>query len=151
MWTDEKVKLLKKLWSEGYSASQIAAEIGGVTRNAVIGKTHRLGLSGRQKPTSTKRLFPNRKKPKKPTGVQKKRPRKTLQEPREPKTWEEMYAPLATVKAQDGTLMEDLGAYNCSEILGETETRQPVCCGAHVPGVSGTFGWVKLCEKHRQA
>ena len=48
-WTDERVDLLKKLWSEGLSASQIAGELGGVTRNAVIGKVHRLGLSGRAK------------------------------------------------------------------------------------------------------
>ncbi len=54
MWTDERVELLKKLWNEGRSASQIAAEIGGITRNAVIGKVHRLGLSGRAKtPSST--------------------------------------------------------------------------------------------------
>jgi GcrA cell cycle regulator len=53
-WTDERVELLKKLWSDGLSASQIAAELGGITRNAVIGKVHRLGLSGRAKsPAST--------------------------------------------------------------------------------------------------
>ena len=46
-WTDERVDLLKKLWSEGLSASQIAGRLGSVTRNAVIGKVHRLGLSGR--------------------------------------------------------------------------------------------------------
>ena len=46
-WTDERVELLKKMWSEGQSASQIAKELGGVTRNAVIGKVHRLGLSNR--------------------------------------------------------------------------------------------------------
>jgi GcrA cell cycle regulator len=49
-WNDERVELLSKLWLEGRSASQIAAELGlGVTRNAVIGKVHRLGLSGRVK------------------------------------------------------------------------------------------------------
>jgi GcrA cell cycle regulator len=48
-WTDERVELLKKLWSDGLSASQIATELGNVTRNAVIGKVHRLGLSGRAK------------------------------------------------------------------------------------------------------
>ena len=48
-WTDERVELLKKLWAEGLSASRIANEIGGVSRNAVIGKVHRLGLSGRAK------------------------------------------------------------------------------------------------------
>jgi len=52
-WTDERVEILKKLWQDGLSASQIAAELGGVTRNAVIGKVHRLGLSGRGQPTST--------------------------------------------------------------------------------------------------
>ena len=46
-WTDERVELLKKMWNDGQSASQIAKELGGVTRNAVIGKVHRLGLSNR--------------------------------------------------------------------------------------------------------
>ncbi|MCB1485650.1 MAG: GcrA cell cycle regulator, partial [Hyphomicrobiaceae bacterium] len=41
-WTDERVELLKKLWGEGLSASQIAGRLGSVTRNAVIGKVHRL-------------------------------------------------------------------------------------------------------------
>ncbi|MEI9803662.1 MAG: GcrA family cell cycle regulator [Pseudolabrys sp.] len=52
-WTDERVELLKKLWADGLSASQIAAELGGITRNAVIGKVHRLGLSGRAKSPSS--------------------------------------------------------------------------------------------------
>ncbi len=46
-WSDDRVELLKKMWGEGQSASQIAKELGGVTRNAVIGKVHRLGLSNR--------------------------------------------------------------------------------------------------------
>lgn len=46
-WTDERVETLKTMWGEGKSASQIAKELGGVTRNAVIGKVHRLGLSNR--------------------------------------------------------------------------------------------------------
>ena len=46
-WTDDRVETLKKMWGEGQSASQIAKELGGVTRNAVIGKVHRLGLSNR--------------------------------------------------------------------------------------------------------
>ena len=46
-WTDERVETLKKMWADGQSASQIAKELGGVTRNAVIGKVHRLGLSNR--------------------------------------------------------------------------------------------------------
>ncbi|MEO0398304.1 MAG: GcrA family cell cycle regulator [Pseudomonadota bacterium] len=54
-WTDERVELLKKYWAEGLSASQIAGKMGGVTRNAVIGKVHRLGLSGRATPAQPKR------------------------------------------------------------------------------------------------
>ena len=48
-WSDERVELLVRLWGEGLSASKIAARLGGITRNAVIGKVHRLGLSGRAK------------------------------------------------------------------------------------------------------
>jgi len=47
VWTDERVALVKKRWAEGLSASQIAGELGGVSRNAVISKLHRLGCSGR--------------------------------------------------------------------------------------------------------
>jgi len=52
-WTDDRVEQLKKLWEAGLSASQIAAELGNITRNAVIGKVHRLGLSGRAKSPSS--------------------------------------------------------------------------------------------------
>ncbi len=54
-WTDERVEALKKLWLDGLSASQIAKQLGGVTRNAVIGKVHRLGLSGRATPSQPTR------------------------------------------------------------------------------------------------
>ncbi|MEO1040097.1 MAG: GcrA family cell cycle regulator [Pseudomonadota bacterium] len=50
-WTEDRVETLKKLWADGLSASQIAKQLGGVTRNAVIGKVHRLGLSGRAAPS----------------------------------------------------------------------------------------------------
>lgn len=46
-WTDERVEALTKLWIEGLTASQIARIIGGMSRNAVIGKAHRIGLAGR--------------------------------------------------------------------------------------------------------
>lgn len=54
-WTEDRVELLTKLWAEGLSASQIARTLGEVTRNAVIGKVHRLGLSGRATPTRSDR------------------------------------------------------------------------------------------------
>lgn len=60
-WTDERVELLKKLWAEGLSASQIAQRLGNVTRNAVIGKVHRLGLSGRTTTSRPKTSRPRRR------------------------------------------------------------------------------------------
>ncbi len=60
-WTDDRVEVLKKLWSDGLSASQIAAELGGISRNSVIGKVHRLGLSGRAKSPSAS--VPRQRKP----------------------------------------------------------------------------------------
>ena len=54
-WTDDRVEQLKNLWTEGLSASQIARALGGVTRNAVIGKVHRLGLAGRAAPARAER------------------------------------------------------------------------------------------------
>src|SRR5215208_282133 len=66
-WTDDRVELLKRLWSEGLSASQIAGELGGITRNAVIGKVHRLGLSGRAKAPSS--AVPRQRKARPPSHV----------------------------------------------------------------------------------
>jgi GcrA cell cycle regulator len=66
-WNEERVETLKKLWGEGFSASQIAAQLGGVTRNAVIGKVHRLGLAGRAKPAPASGA--NAARPRKPRGA----------------------------------------------------------------------------------
>src|SRR3982751_6823470 len=49
-WTEERIERLKKMWHDGATASQIADELGGVSRNAVIGKAHRLGLEQRPSP-----------------------------------------------------------------------------------------------------
>ncbi len=65
-WNDERVELLKKLWADGLTASQIAGRIGAVTRNAVIGKVHRLGLSGR---ATTTRMKSHRPRPRPNTGT----------------------------------------------------------------------------------
>src|SRR5260370_4933182 len=60
-WTDDRVEVLKKLWGDGLSASQLAAELGCLSRNSVIGKVHRLGLSGRAKSPSAS--VPRQRKP----------------------------------------------------------------------------------------
>ena len=50
-WTDERIEALTKMWREGLSASQVARQLGGVSRSAVIGKVHRLGIAGRDAPS----------------------------------------------------------------------------------------------------
>ena len=54
-WSEERTATLKKLWLEGLSASQVARQLGGVSRSAVIGKVHRLGLAGRAGPARAER------------------------------------------------------------------------------------------------
>lgn len=63
-WSEERVDLLMKLWAEGLSASQCASRIGGITRNAVIGKIHRLGLSDLAPRSGKSRAsYPKKRKP----------------------------------------------------------------------------------------
>jgi len=54
MWTDERIAALRELWAAGHSASEIAARLGGISRNAVIGKAHRLGLEARPSPIKSR-------------------------------------------------------------------------------------------------
>ncbi len=83
-WTDDRVEKLKKLWGEGQSASQIAKELGGVTRNAVIGKVHRLGLSNRNTGAAPKAAAETKAKPApKPAPVEAAKP-KAKPKPKEP-------------------------------------------------------------------
>jgi GcrA cell cycle regulator len=69
-WTDDRVETLKKLWLNGYSASQIASELGGISRNAVIGKVHRLKLVGRAKAPSQASAKPRKAPPQRVRPVQ---------------------------------------------------------------------------------
>ena len=57
-WTDERIATLTKMWESGATASQIADELGGVSRNAVIGKAHRLGLKARPSPVKANEAKP---------------------------------------------------------------------------------------------
>jgi len=54
-WTPERIELLRELWGGGLTAAQIAERLGGISRNAVIGKAHRMGLSGGSKPKARSR------------------------------------------------------------------------------------------------
>lgn len=73
-WTDERIERLKALWQKGMTASHIADELGGVSRNAVIGKAHRLGLQSRPSPV----------KPNEPEPAPKPRPRDKAAAPPSP-------------------------------------------------------------------
>lgn len=72
-WTDQRIDQLKTLWEKGLTASQIADELGGVSRNAVIGKAHRLGLKSRPSPVKAnepeKKVAPKKPVPAKPLAA----------------------------------------------------------------------------------
>lgn len=124
-WNDERVEALKKLWAEGLSASQIASRIGGVTRNAVIGKVHRLGLSGRA-PTSrttTARPRPRIAAPRRPTkprfaaiGATALRPSFQLEAEPYVSTYEELDIPLKERKS-----LLDLTESSCRWPIGDPQ------------------------------
>lgn len=109
-WTEERVTVLKKLWAEGHSASQIAKQLGGVTRNAVIGKVHRLGLSGRATPSRPVKRPPRLARPKPrimpdgtvktPTPAEPARP--AAKAPAAAPVEREVMAPLPPLKLADG-------------------------------------------------
>ncbi|HET7410971.1 MAG TPA: GcrA family cell cycle regulator [Paracoccaceae bacterium] len=77
-WTDERIATLKKMWEGGSTASQIADELGGVSRNAVIGKAHRLGLKSRPSPVKANEP---KKADKKPAAAARPAPRKPAPRP----------------------------------------------------------------------
>ncbi len=76
-WTEERVALLKKMWGEGRTAAEIAKELGNVTRNAVIGKAHRLKLSNRVSPIQQNNKKPAAKPVETKTAESKPAPRKS--------------------------------------------------------------------------
>jgi GcrA cell cycle regulator len=156
-WTDERVELLKKLWGDGLSASQIAAEIGGVTRNAVIGKVHRLGLSGRGKTNAAPAA-----RPRKPAPAVAPRPATAAQAPapvqpaRAPAPIAPAFAAapmpvpalaedtsVALPESERVTIME-LREYMCRWPMGDPTTAEFRFCGAR--SITG----LPYCNHHAQ-
>jgi GcrA cell cycle regulator len=76
-WTEERIERLKAMWTKGSTASQIAEELGGVSRNAVIGKAHRLGLEARPSPVKPGEEKETQKKTAKPAAPKAARPART--------------------------------------------------------------------------
>ena len=135
-WTEDRVGALKKLWLEGQSASQIAKTLGGgVTRNAVIGKVHRLGLSGRAAPSQPARTT---FRPARPRAAA---PAAPVQAPSAPRRIEAVAprpivaaAPQASVPtpapelAGTATVLT-LGAHMCKWPIGDPSSREFSFCG----------------------
>jgi GcrA cell cycle regulator len=120
-WTDERVELLKKLWLDGLSASQIAKQLGGVTRNAVIGKVHRLGLSGRAAPSQPAR--PAFKAPRPPRPAHTPAPRR-VEAPQAAQP-----APVFYVEEPGSATVLTLGAHMCKWPIGDPATDAFTFCG----------------------
>lgn len=80
-WTDERIGTLKKMWEGGATASEIATELGGVSRNAVIGKAHRLGLKARPSPVKAKEKKKAAAPAKKPAAAPPRAPAEPRAEP----------------------------------------------------------------------
>jgi GcrA cell cycle regulator len=126
-WTDERVELLKKLWQDGLSASQIAKQLGGVTRNAVIGKVHRLGLSGRATPSKPARTVFKAPRPARPVTSAPSAPRRISSEP------VSLHAPAPPVRyveeAPGTATVLTLGAHMCKWPIGDPSQDNFTFCG----------------------
>jgi GcrA cell cycle regulator len=127
-WTEDRVGALKKLWLEGQSASQIAKQLGGgVTRNAVIGKVHRLGLSGRAAPSQPARATfrPSRPRPAQPTQAPSAPRRIEAVQPRPAAP--SVPAPMPDLPGT-ATVMT-LGAHMCKWPIGDPSSNEFSFCG----------------------
>ena len=125
-WTDERVETLKKLWLDGLSASQIAKQLGGVTRNAVIGKVHRLGLSGRATPSQPQRPIFKAPRTPRPAVSAAPAPRRTI----EPILQAAQPAAPAYHPEEPGSAtVLTLGAHMCKWPIGDPSSDAFTFCG----------------------
>jgi GcrA cell cycle regulator len=124
-WTDERVETLKKLWLDGLSASQIAKQLGGVTRNAVIGKVHRLGLSGRATPSQPQRpIFKTPRAPR-PAVAAAPAPRRPI----EPVMPSAQPTPAYYPEEPGSATVLTLGAHMCKWPIGDPSSDAFTFCG----------------------
>lgn len=140
-WTPDRVDTLKKMWSEGRSASEIAAHLGEVTRNSVIGKVFRLNLAARRDPSENQ---PRAKKQKAPPKVRQERqaPKaKSVSIPREPKPVIVFEPPAPPLPGQAVRLL-DLQSGMCKWPIGDPAKEDFHFCG-HRSLVSLSY-----CEYH---
>ena len=131
-WTDNRVAVLKKLWGEGKTAAEIASELGGVTRNAVIGKAHRLKLSNRNNTVQSPK-----KVKKKAAVVRKPAPANANVAPKKKTV-------LKSDLDRERIPLVDLAANQCKWPIGDPKTEHFGFCGDRkVPGIP-------YCVEHAQ-
>jgi GcrA cell cycle regulator len=150
-WTDERIALLRKLWAESLSASQIAGRLGGVTRNAVIGKVHRLGLSKR---VTASRLSRKRGEEEKKAALkaeaaaeETRRVEALEQVKRQHEALARLSEPAPVVAegpARDGFILLDLKESMCRFPVGD-----PLAAGFHFCGELKTKG-SSYCSRHHK-
>ncbi len=135
-WSDDRVTTLSKLWQDGVSASQIAKQLGGVTRNAVIGKIHRLGLSGRGAPSAPTRA----------PRVTAPRARRTARIARAAARPPRLAPVCVPIPAPEGPGLIDnlvhLGAHACKWPIGDPKSAGFSFCGRRTDG--------RYCEAHER-
>jgi len=124
-WTDERVETLKKLWLDGLSASQIAKQLGGVTRNAVIGKVHRLGLSGRATPSQPQRPVFKAPRAPRPAISAAPAPRRAI----ETSMPAQLPSPALAPEAPGTATVLTLGAHMCKWPIGDPASDGFTFCG----------------------
>ncbi len=103
-WTDDRVSLLTKLWGEGHTAAEIAQKLGGVTRNAVIGKAHRLKLSNRASPIQQNKKV----SPKPAANKNDKKPAKVVEKAKAPRVKKVAPAPIEHIQEEPIEDRDDL-------------------------------------------
>lgn len=141
MWTDERVVTLKTLWADGLSAREIAGQLGGLTRNAVIGKVYRLGLSGSGGGASQPRRVRTARVARPP------RPRSARPKPQPPTpAAPRVVAPVAEVPEGPGLVASvlQLRAHVCRWPIGDPKSADFSFCG-HPAQNGGPY-----CPGHHQ-
>jgi GcrA cell cycle regulator len=136
-WTEDRVTTLKKLWLDGLSASQIAKQLGGVTRNAVIGKVHRLGLSGRAAPSQPSRPVLRAPRPARPAPVVGHHAPRRVEPQPHPVARLENY-----VEEPGSATVLTLGAHMCKWPIGDPSSDGFTFCGRRI-GDEGPY-----CVEH---
>lgn len=140
-WTDDRIETMRQLWSDGQSAAQIARRLGGVTRNAVISKLHRSGLSGR----AARKTAPYKPRKAKPKPWQKQVQVASAKQ----QSVASLFKPEPFVAAEENDIpvserksIHDLTAESCRWPIGDPRTPEfHFCNKLHMPGLP-------YCEAH---